>query len=52
MLHLFRKKKLEPGGEAPDFELSDSDGRTVRLSTFRGKKAALLSFYPMDFTPG
>lgn len=29
---------------APDFELTDTKGNTVRLSEFRGKKFVVLSF--------
>jgi len=29
---------------APDFELTDTYGETVRLSQFRGKKFVVLSF--------
>jgi peroxiredoxin Q/BCP len=28
---------IEPGDKAPDFELPDQDGRTVKLSDFRGQ---------------
>lgn len=31
-------------GEAPDFALQDRDGRTVRLSDFRGKKVLVLTW--------
>lgn len=34
------------GNLAPDFSLSDSDGRTVRLADFRGK-VVLLEFSAM-----
>ena len=33
---------LVPGTAAPDFELKDLDGKTVRLSDFRGKDVALV----------
>ena len=42
---------LETGMKAPDFDLSDKDGNTVRLSDFQGKKVVLY-FYPKDNTPG
>jgi len=32
------------GQLAPDFELQDLHGKTVRLSSFRGEKAILLAF--------
>ena len=36
---------------APDFEVSDHEGRTVRLSDLRGHRVVLW-FYPMADTPG
>ena len=42
---------LEIGAKAPDFELLNKDGETVRLSDFAGKKIVLY-FYPRDNTPG
>jgi peroxiredoxin Q/BCP len=42
---------LSEGQKAPDFSLSDQNGRTVKLSDFRGKKV-LLYFYPKADTPG
>lgn len=35
---------LLTGQLAPDFELHDTTGRLVRLSSFRGKKIVLLAF--------
>lgn len=40
-----------PGDAAPEFELLDHDGGTVRLSDQRGRKV-ILYFYPKDDTPG
>jgi thioredoxin-dependent peroxiredoxin len=42
---------LSPGELAPDFSLPADDGRTVRLSDFRGRDVVLF-FYPKDDTPG
>ncbi|MDP9408651.1 MAG: peroxiredoxin [Actinomycetota bacterium] len=39
------------GQPAPDFELPDQHGRPVRLSSFRGRSAVVLVFYPFAFTP-
>lgn len=39
------------GEVAPDFELLDQDGNTVKLSDFRGKKVILFA-YPAADTPG
>ena len=41
---------LRPGDLAPDFDVTDHNGRMLRLSDFRGKKAVVLYFYPKDFT--
>lgn len=43
--------KLQPGDDAPDFELPDGDGKTWRLADLRGQKV-ILYFYPADDTPG
>lgn len=42
---------LKVGDAAPDFVLEDSDGRSVRLSSFIGNPVVLF-FYPKDHTPG
>ncbi len=42
---------LAEGQQAPDVELQDDQGRTVRLKELRGKKVVLY-FYPKDDTPG
>jgi peroxiredoxin Q/BCP len=39
------------GDTAPDFELSDADGKPVRLKDFSGRKLVLY-FYPKDDTSG
>jgi len=44
-------KILKEGDKAPDFTVTDGDGKTVRLKDFRGKKIVLY-FYPKDDTPG
>ncbi len=41
---------IEVGTEAPDFELKDNHGATVKLSDFRGEKNVVLLFYPFAFT--
>jgi peroxiredoxin Q/BCP len=43
---------IQEGKAAPDFTLSDQDGKPVTLSDFQGKRAVLLYFYPKDDTPG
>ncbi len=39
------------GQPAPSFTLSASDGTTVSLDQFRGKKNVVLLFYPLAWTP-
>src|SRR3982751_5374278 len=41
---------LDVGAIAPDFMLKDQNNQDVRLSSFRGRKAVLLVFYPLTFT--
>ncbi|MEV6651025.1 peroxiredoxin [Streptomyces sp. NPDC051219] len=41
---------IEVGTKAPDFELRDNHGATVRLSDFKGEKNVVLLFYPFAFT--
>lgn len=41
---------IQPGDQAPDFELKDQDGNVVKLSDFRGSKNVALVFYPFTFT--
>ena len=42
---------LKVGDKAPEFNLKDADGKTAKLSDFKGKKV-ILYFYPRDDTPG
>ena len=42
---------LEIGSKAPDFTLTDQNGKEVSLSDFLGQKVVLY-FYPKDHTPG
>ncbi len=42
---------IQPGDRAPDFELSDQDGRPVKLADFRGSPVVVY-FYPKADTPG
>ncbi|MBI5032625.1 MAG: thioredoxin-dependent thiol peroxidase [Chloroflexi bacterium] len=43
--------KIKIGNAAPAFALPDENGKTVKLSDFRGKKVVVY-FYPKDNTPG
>lgn len=42
---------LKKGDAAPNFEVQDQKGKTIKLSDFKGKKLALY-IYPKDMTPG
>ena len=44
--------KLILGQPAPEFELPDQNGDTVRLSQFRGRNPVVIFFYPKDDTTG
>ena len=43
---------LKVGEPAPDFELVGSDGKTYKLSDFKGKQAVVIAWYPRAFTGG
>jgi cytochrome oxidase Cu insertion factor (SCO1/SenC/PrrC family) len=43
---------LKVGDMAPDFNLTDTAGKPVKLSDFRGKKSVVLAFYVLAFTGG
>jgi peroxiredoxin Q/BCP len=51
MSWLFGGELLAVGSQAPDFSLTDEQGRLVQLSAYRGKQPVVLVFYPMDETP-
>ena len=38
------------GDKAPDFELVNQHGDSVKLSSFQGKKPVVLVFYPLSFS--
>lgn len=40
----------EIGEKAPDFELNNQHGESVKLSSFIGKKPVVLVFYPLSFS--
>ena len=42
---------LSVGDKAPAFATKDQDGKTVKLSDYKGQKVVLY-FYPKDDTPG
>lgn len=44
--------ELKVGDPAPDFSLQASDGKTYKLSSFKGKQAVVLAWFPKAFTRG
>lgn len=44
-------KKLTEGDPAPPFQLTDTDGKTVALPDYAGRRVVVY-FYPRDDTPG
>ena len=46
------KTNLKVGDAAPDFTLRATDGKTYKLSDFKGKKNVVLAFYVLAFTGG
>jgi peroxiredoxin Q/BCP len=47
-----RAADLKAGDAAPDFSLPGSDGKTYKLSDFKGKKAVVVAWFPRAFTGG
>lgn len=45
-------RMIQVGEVAPDFELKNSEGKSFKLSSFKGKKNVVVFFYPSDNTPG
>jgi len=43
---------VKEGNKAPDFSGKNQEGKSVKLSLFKGKKNIILYFYPKDMTPG
>ena len=44
--------ELQVGDPAPDFTLQASDGKTYKLSDFKGKQAVVVAWFPAAFTQG
>src|SRR5262245_26754170 len=45
-------EELKVGDSAPDFTLKASDGKTYKLSDFKGKQAVVVAWFPRAFTGG
>jgi cytochrome oxidase Cu insertion factor (SCO1/SenC/PrrC family) len=43
---------LKVGDQAPDFTLRATDGKTYKLSDFKGQKNVVLAIYVLAFTGG
>jgi len=43
---------LKVGDKAPEFTLSDTDGKPVSLGALLQKGPVILAFFPKAFTPG
>lgn len=46
------EKGLKIGDVAPHFELKGTDGKTYKLSDFKGKSAVVVAWYPKALTGG
>ena len=46
------KTNLKVGDPAPDFTLTDTEGKQVNLHDFKGTKNVVLAFYVLAFTGG
>jgi len=44
--------ELKVGDKAPDFTLTDTNWKPVKLNDFLGKKNVVLAFYVLAFTGG
>ena len=44
--------ELKVGDQAPDFSLPGTDGKTYKLSDFKGKKAVVVAWFPKAYTSG
>lgn len=48
----FAADELKVGDDAPEFELTGSDGKVYKLSDFKGKQAVVVAWFPKAFTGG
>jgi len=45
-------KRPEVGQAAPEFTVAATNGKTIKLGDFKGKRTVVLAFFPKAFTPG
>jgi peroxiredoxin Q/BCP len=50
--HSVQAAELKVGDPAPNFTLQASDGKTYSLSSFKGKQAVALAWFPKAYTQG
>jgi len=43
---------LKVGDQAPDWELVGTDGKTYKLSSYKGKQGVVVAWYPFALTGG
>ena len=43
---------LKVGDVAPGFSMEGSDGKTYKLSDYKGKQAVVVAWFPKSFTGG
>ncbi len=43
---------VKVGDPSPDFALKGSDGKTHKLSDYKGKQAVVIAWFPKAFTGG
>lgn len=43
---------LKVGDQAPDWELAGTDGKTYKLSSYKGKQGVVVAWYPVALTGG
>ena len=44
--------EIKAGDDAPEFELTGSDGKIYKMSELKGRKAVVIAWYPKAFTGG
>ena len=51
-METIKSRSPEAGELAPDFSFTSVNGKSMKLSDYRGSRCVVLYFYPKDFTPG